>query len=52
MKGDGGGGKVESNGGCDEDGSVLETQQVGKRQRFEMDKELIEEAVLAVRNER
>ncbi|KAL6980414.1 DNA helicase, partial [Sarracenia purpurea var. burkii] len=28
SKGDGGDGKVESNGGCDEDGSVLKTQQV------------------------
>ncbi|XAR64431.1 DNA helicase [Bertholletia excelsa] len=36
---------------CDEDALVLEITEVGKRPRLEKDEELIEEAVLGVRNE-
>ncbi|CAL5338190.1 unnamed protein product [Camellia sinensis] len=43
------GGEVENEGFCEEDG--LDTQQVGKRPRFEINEELLEEAVMGVRNE-
>ncbi|XP_058192696.1 ATP-dependent DNA helicase Q-like 5 [Rhododendron vialii] len=44
-------GGIGNKGACGEDGLVFEMSQVGKRDRLEVDEELIGEAVLGVRNE-